>query len=175
MKYILVLILMIGFNYADDDYGYKAYSKNGVKPVDNELYQNECSACHFAYQPGLLTSKSWDKVMTNLDNHFGTDASVLDEDYNLIYKYIMKNSAEKAMDYKRSRRIASSMSYISTTVDAITKTPYIIKKHDEIPPRLIKQEEVKGLFNCIACHTQAKKGSYKESEIKIPNYGRWDD
>lgn len=175
MKYILIILLTFGFSFSDDDYGYGFFSKNGVKPVNNELYQSECSSCHFAYQPGLLTSKSWNIVMANLDNHFGTDASVLQEDFDAIYKYIMDNSAQKAMNYKRSRKIVNSMAYTSQVVDAITKTPYIIRKHNEIPAKLIKQDDVKGLFNCTACHTQAQKGSYREREIKIPNYGRWDD
>ena len=174
MKYILILMTLFSLNFASDDYGF--FSKSGVKPVDNKLYQNECSACHFGYQPGLLTSKSWEIVMGNLDNHFGSDASLPKEDFDIIYKYIMENSAEKAMEYKRSRKIATSMAYASTDVDAITKTPYIIRKHREIPKKYIVQEEVKGLFNCTACHTTAQKGYYGERDIKIPNYhGRWDD
>ena len=45
----------------------------------------------------------------------------------------------------------------------------------EIRKNLITQKEVKGLFNCIACHTTADKGIYGERDIKIPNFGRWED
>lgn len=164
MKYILFLLTFIGITYAQD-----------VKPVDNQLYKNECASCHFGFQPGLLPQNSWHKVMINLGNHFGTDASLSKEDYNAIYKYIMENSADKAMQYKRSNRIVNSLSYTDKTVDAITKVPYFIKKHREIPKRLIVQDEVKTLSNCAACHTTADKGFYGERAIKIPNYGRWDD
>lgn len=151
-------------------------SASDVKPVTNELYIKECASCHFGYQPGLLPSKSWDKVMNNLSNHFGTDASIAKEDYDKIYKYIMENSADKALEYKRSNRIVNSLAqYLNDPVDAITKVPYFIKEHREIPKRLIVQDEVKSLSNCIACHTTANSGNYGERGIKIPNYGKWDD
>ncbi|GGD45139.1 hypothetical protein GCM10012288_19350 [Malaciobacter pacificus] len=164
MKYIFSLLLFIGILNAA-----------GVKPVNNELYINECASCHFGYQPGLLPSKSWDKVMNNLSNHFGTDASLDQEDFDKIYKYIMENSAEKAMNYKRSRRIVNSLASYTQDINSITKVPYIIRKHREIPKRLITQDKVKTLSNCTACHTTAKKGIYSERDIRIPGYGRWDD
>lgn len=36
----------------------------------------ECASCHFGYQPALLNKASWEKVMGNLSDHFGTDASL---------------------------------------------------------------------------------------------------
>ncbi len=173
MKYLLLVILIFNFMYSDDDYYYG--SKKGVKPVENRLYINECGACHFAYQPGLLTEKSWVKLMSDLDNHFGVDASLLKEDLITLSTYLKNNSAEKNMNYKRSRKIAYSIQRLDAYPIAITKVPYFKKEHNEIPNRLIKQEKVKGLFNCTACHTTAKKGIYSERDILIPNYGRWDD
>jgi hypothetical protein len=113
--------------------------------------------------------------MNNLSNHFGTDASLDQEDFDKIYKYIMENSAEKAMNYKRSRRIVNSLASYTQDINSITKVPYIIRKHREIPKRLITQDKVKTLSNCTACHTTAKKGIYSERDIRIPGYGRWDD
>ncbi|MGM0520059.1 MAG: diheme cytochrome c [Campylobacterota bacterium] len=174
MRYILLIVLIFNFAYSDDDY-YYGNNKKGVKPVENKLYINECSACHFAYQPGLLTQKSWVKLMNNLQNHFGVDASLLKEDLATLTTYLKNNSAEKNMNYKRSRKLANSINRLNAYPIAITKVPYFIKEHDEIPSRFIKQKEVKGLFNCTACHTTAKKGIYSERDIIIPNYGRWDD
>ena len=39
-------------------------------------YRQECSACHVAYPPGMLPAASWQRVMGNLQNHYGTDASL---------------------------------------------------------------------------------------------------
>jgi len=170
MKLLVFITLFISTLFAD----WHGYKKPGVNPVKNQLYINECGACHFPYQPGLLPNNSWKKMMSNLENHFGVDATLLDEDFDKISKYLDENSAEKALNFKRSKKIVRSMKNDGTII-AISKTPYFIRKHDEIPKRLIEQKEVKGLFNCKACHTTAQKGIYSERDILIPNYGRWDD
>ena len=171
MKALIFLTLIITSIFADSHFfGGKA----GVKPVNNELYKNECGACHFAYQPGLLPSNSWNKMMDNLENHFNTDATLAAEDFKIIKNYLNKNSAEKAMEYKRSSRIVNSIRR-GDIPESISKTPYMIRKHNEIRPSLITQADVRGLFNCVACHTTAQKGIYSERDIRIPNFGRWDD
>ena len=147
---------------------------SGVKPVDNQLYIKECGSCHFAFQAGLLPERSWVKMMNNLENHFNTDATLSKEDYNTILNYLKANSSEKAMDYKRSRKITNSIRANETPLK-ITEVAYFVRKHNEIPKRMITQKEVGTLSNCMACHTTADKGVYSERAIKIPNYGRWDD
>lgn len=170
-KLILLSLLVAGSLYA----GLLDFvEKRGVAPVSNKFYVKECASCHFAYQPGLLPSRSWVKVMKGLDNHFGTDASLEIEDNKKILNYLVENSAEKFRNYKRSQRINDSIAKDKTPI-AITKTPYFVKKHREIQNKLIVQKEVGSLANCIACHTTADKGLYGERDIKIPNYGKWDD
>ena len=39
--------------------------------VENPTYTENCGACHYVYQPGLLPSNSWKIILDNLDNHFG--------------------------------------------------------------------------------------------------------
>ena len=170
MKYLIFLTLIINSLFAD------SYSSNktDVAPVNNALYIKECGSCHFPYQPGLLPSNAWNKMMVNLDKHFGTDASLDSETFQTLSKYLNDNSAEKNMQYKRSNRIVSSIK-AGEIPDSISTTPYMIQKHREIRKDLITQKEVKGLFNCMACHTTADKGIYSESDIKIPNFGRWED
>lgn len=151
-----------------------SYAKAGVAPVDNDLYKSECASCHFAYQPGLLPARSWQKIMGGLSNHFGTDASLDAADNKTILNFLVDNSAEKNTQYKRSKRINASIAANETPI-AVTKTRYFVKKHREIPQRLITQKEVGSLSNCMACHTTADQGVYSERAIKIPNYGRWED
>jgi hypothetical protein len=150
------------------------WGKSGVKPVDNELYLNECGSCHFAFQPGLLPQRSWVKMMKGLEDHFGSDATLDEIDHQAILKYLDDNSAEKATEYKRSKKMLDSIPSNSTPLE-ITKVRYFVHEHDEIPRRFIRQKEVGTLSNCAACHTTASKGSYNEDDILIPNVGRWDD
>ena len=170
-KIILVLFVITRSLMAD---GYFWSEKTGVAPVTDTLYKKECASCHFAYQPGLLPSKSWNKIMLNLKDHFGTDASLDDEDNRKISKYLIDNSAEKFTQYKRSRKINESILANEIPI-AVTKVDYFKRKHNEIGKHLIRQKEVGSLSNCIACHATAQRGIYSERDIKIPNYGRWED
>jgi protein-arginine kinase activator protein McsA len=166
MKYLIFLSLTISTVFASNSY------KRGVAPVTNELYKTECSSCHMAYQPGLLPEKSWWKIMSNLDNHFGVDASLDDNDLQTLKNYIYKNSAEKHTNYKRSRKIINSLGQ-NFIPDAISQIPYIIRKHHEIRKSTYKRKEIRGLFNCSACHTTFKKGIYNERGVRIPGIKRW--
>ena len=169
MKNLILLLTLATISFAD------SYSnKPDVAPVKNDLYIKECGSCHFPYQAGLLPSSSWNKIMANLNNHFNSDASLDDKTFQILSKYLNENSAEKSLDYKRSYKIMASLRE-NQIPDSISTTPYIIQKHREIRKDLITQKEVKGLFNCIACHTTADKGIYGERDIKIPNFGRWED
>ena len=170
MKYLIFLALIINSLLASDNYN----TKTDVAPVNNQLYIKECGSCHFPYQPGLLPSNAWNKMMTNLENHFNSDASLNEADLQTLTKYLNDNSAEKNMQYKRSNRIVSSLAK-NQIPDSISTTPYMIKKHEDIRKDLITQNEVKGLFNCMACHKTADKGIYGERDINIPNFGRWKD
>ncbi|UCE57103.1 MAG: hypothetical protein JSV31_18145 [Desulfobacterales bacterium] len=44
-----------------------------MKPVTNQTYRETCAECHFAYQPELLPSAAWLKVLNQLDDHFGEE------------------------------------------------------------------------------------------------------
>lgn len=131
-----------------------------VAPVNNALYQKECASCHFGYQPALLNKTSWEKVMGNLSDHFGTDASLGKIEHEQILNYLLSNAG--------SGKITANNDSMQ-----ITKSPYFIKEHRKISANLIAQKEVGSLANCQACHTTAEKGSYSERTIKIPNYGSW--
>ena len=170
MKYLIFLALIINSLLASDNFN----TKTDVAPVNNQLYIKECGSCHFPYQAGLLPSNAWNKMMTNLENHFNSDASLNEADLQTLTKYLNDNSAEKNMQYKRSNRIVSSLAK-NQIPDSISTTPYMIKKHEDIRKDLITQNEVKGLFNCIACHKTADIGIYGERDINIPNFGIWKD
>ena len=39
-------------------------------------WRNECGSCHVAFPARLLTAADWRVVMSRLDRHYGTDASI---------------------------------------------------------------------------------------------------
>lgn len=147
-----------------------------VKPVDNQIYKEECSACHLAYPPGLLPGKSWDKLLTEeaLSNHFGDDASLDADALKEIRDYALENAADKSW-YKRSRKIALATEKGDAPL-RITEVSYIKRKHHEIPEKMIKgNKDVKSLSFCDSCHTKAKEGVFDNDTVKIPNFPDWKD
>jgi cytochrome c553 len=146
-----------------------------IAPVDNKQYQEECGACHFAYQPGLLPAKSWEKLLTKeaLSKHFGENAELDSDALKVIHDYAIANAADKSYR-KRSRKIAIATEYGDAPL-RITEVRYIKRKHHEIPEKMIKgNKDVKSLSNCDTCHTQTGKGVFDSDTVKIPNYSDWE-
>ncbi len=167
---------------ADSDWGWpwgerseqKSKSvKHGVAPVNNSLYADECGACHFAYQPGLLPERSWKKMMASLDDHFGENAELDEGDRQTLTDYLASNAGDHS-NYKRSKKLMRSIQSSDTPL-RITDIPYFVHEHDEVPSRALENEKVGSLSNCTACHRTAEQGSFEENSINIPGYGRWDD
>jgi len=145
-----------------------------VSPVTNTLYRQECASCHMAYPPGLLPARSWEKLMASLADHFGDNAELAPEDRKAITVFLTGHAADRARE-KRARKIAASLRPGDIPL-RISETRYIASKHRELPARLVAgNPEVRSLAQCNACHTRAERGSYSESEIDIPGYGRWED
>ena len=142
-----------------------------VAPVNNNLYKKECGSCHFAYQPGLLPVRSWQKIMNTLEDHFGDNAELASDDQKSITDYLVATAAGDA-GYKAAVKILQSVAAADTPV-AISKTRYFVSKHDEVPAQMVTgNPQVKSFAHCARCHTNADKGSYAEREVNIPGYGR---
>lgn len=171
---VLLLVLCWTVAIADDDEQAGWYGRSGIEPVSNSVYQQECGACHFAYQPGLLPARSWQKLLADLENHFGEDASLDPAVVADVTDYALKHAADNS-DYRRSRTIARSLSH-NEVPPKITELRYFKHEHREIPRRMIKDNDrVRSLSNCNSCHTTAAKGNYSERGINIPGFGYWED
>ncbi|MDD5160844.1 MAG: diheme cytochrome c [Sulfuricurvum sp.] len=161
------------FLYADDDEHEEHEnhrSSRVAQPVTPQekatvaLYTKECGACHMAYQPQFLPKRSWDKTMNTLDNHFSTDATLDPADHKTIQNYLATHAS-------KNDRMSDMKGAVALR---ISETPYFVREHREVTKKMVTQPEVKSFANCNACHTQATNGSYREREIRIPNYGRWE-
>jgi len=129
-----------------------------LQPVQlNAKWQQECSACHIAYAPGLLPASSWRKLMSGLDKHFGTDASLSSAENKEITSFLVDN--------------ASNRWSANTAPLRITESTWYKTKHNsrEIAPDTWKRSSVKSASNCQACHPGAAKADFNEHHIQIPN------
>ncbi len=147
---------------SDDDY---QRSKLQHPP----LYLEECGSCHMAYPAPLLPTKSWKKIMLGLDNHFGESAELDKATSKAIENYLIASG--RFIKYRKmSRNLGNRLPL------RITKLPYFIHEHDEIPSRFIQgNDKVGSLSQCNACHKWAEQGDFDEDRVFIPGVGRWDD
>ena len=165
---LLLAITPMTFAQADEDkhteknykhsqkYGGENRSKSLATKQTNAKFQQECTSCHIAYAPGLLPAESWQKIMSGLDKHFDSDASLDAQDNSEITGFLVKNSSTRWSAPSAPLRI--------------TEAAWFKHKHDarEINPNVWKNPLVKSPANCSACHPQAERGNFNEHDIKIP-------
>lgn len=127
-----------------------------VAAPPNERFRSECGSCHIAYPPQLLSAPAWRRIMSQLDQHFGTDASVDPAAAAEIAAYLERYSGPQ-------RRNALSPDSLR-----ITETRWFLHEHSEVPSAVWKLPAVKSAANCAACHTNAEQGDFRERNIRIP-------
>jgi hypothetical protein len=118
-------------------------------------YQQECAACHLAYPPGMLPAASWQRLMSNLPRHFGTDAS-------------LDAATAKEISTWLTRHADSRQGLAAPPEDRITRAPWFIRQHDEVSAAIWKRASIKSAANCSACHGRATQGDFDEDHVRIP-------
>src|SRR5665647_202364 len=138
---------------ADDDED----EDTGHRPaIVDAKWASECSACHIAYPARYLPAESWRAIMSGLDKHFGSNASLDAASAKEITAYLEKNAST------RKNKVSAK------PVLRITETRWFKSEHREVAARHWKNPKVKSRANCGACHTTADKGDFSEDNIKIP-------
>jgi hypothetical protein len=158
--FLIASIAILAGSVLAEDHGNKYGGENRGKPLQparlNAQWQAECGSCHIAFSPGLLPAASWRKMMSGLDKHFGSDASLTPEETRSITEFLVNN--------------ASNRWRAPTAPLRISETAWFQSKHDshEIRPEIWKRASVKTPANCAACHPGAAKGDFEEDRIRIP-------
>jgi len=165
---LLAAVLVMPAAHADDDdegffskrHSNKYGGENRGKPLQpsqvNEKFLKECSECHIVYVPGLMSAESWRRVMSGLDQHFGSDASLSAPDNKDITVYLVGH--------------ASNRWTAPTAPLRISDAAWFKRKHGkhEIPPIVWKNPKVKSPANCTACHPEAELGEFDEDGVVWP-------
>ena len=153
-----------GAHKSEDDNG--GHDRNEyLKPATNPTYKETCGECHFTYQPELLPSASWLKIMNQLNDHFGEDIEAEPDAIKTISEYLKTNAAETS---SAAIPVKIMKSLGRRTPERITDIPYIRKKHHKLDPAVFKLESVGSLSNCAACHITAEKGVYDDDDVRVP-------
>ena len=127
------------------------------------LFLNECASCHTLYPPSLLPKQSWVKLMGNLSNHFGDDASLEPADHRSILEYLLEHSAEGS---KQEMSVKMMQTLQNRDIIAITQTPFWKRTHRNIPAEVFQSNLIKSRANCKACHGDVEQGLIEDNAIK---------
>jgi Dihaem cytochrome c len=148
---MLLVGVSISSAYAEDD-----DEESSLPVVVNAKWKEECSGCHIAYPPSFLPAQSWRAVMSGLDKHFGSDASIDTADVKEVSAFLEANADQR----KRSTS--------GKVLLRISETRWFKSAHEEVSARAWKKPQVKSASNCIACHRQADMGDFSERNARIP-------
>ena len=133
----------------------------------NAKYTEECGSCHVAYSPSLLPARSWRKIMTDLERHFDSDAS-LEEPVRLALEQHLVEHASDNEDATCRMGMMNRMLEGEAPL-RITETPYFRRIHRPLGAQAWKHAKVGSPANCGACHTKAAAGRYVSSEVRLPS------
>lgn len=179
----VIVLLAVGLQ-ADEherqEHGYEEHEEGRtsasapLRDPGYSQYRSECGDCHLAYAPALLPKASWERVMANLEDHFGDNAE-LDPTVNReISTYLVRHAAGRSRGEYAERTWRSTQN--RTPPLRITETDYFRGQHHEIPSSMVaKNPDVGSFSRCETCHGRADRGIFEEHEVRIPGHGRWDD
>jgi mono/diheme cytochrome c family protein len=119
-------------------------------------YAQECASCHTAYPPGMLPARSWQRVMSGLDTHYGTDASLDVATTRQIGRWLLAHAGT----YKRVSG--------EPPQDRITRSAWFDRKHRKVDLAVWTLPSVKTAASCSACHTGADQGNYDDDDLRLP-------
>lgn len=106
---------------------------------DNAAWRTECGACHIAFPPALLAADDWLLIMSELERHFGTDASLDEKTRKEISAFLERNGSSSRLFASRDE------------TPRITTGEWFVRKHQGAI-RLVRKGRVKSLSDCGACH-----------------------
>lgn len=134
----------------------------------DELYVDECGACHLAYPPGLLPASSWQGIMGGLEDHFEDNAETDEETAAYVSKYLADNALTPGEPSRWSMLLRNMPSEPPLR---ITELPGFRQAHES------EMELLEGLnmgmefFSpCQDCHREADQGLF-DKELLSKGYG----
>jgi len=120
-------------------------------------YTQECASCHVAYPPGMLPARSWQRVMSGLERHYGADASLDATTVQQLDAWLQA----RAGTYKRVSE--------EPPQDRITRSAWFERKHRKVEPTVWQLPSVKSAANCASCHAGADQGRFDDDKLRMPD------
>lgn len=136
-----------------------AGDKHYYPPVQDPLVKEECGSCHLAFSPAMLPASSWRRMMGELKQHFGDDASLDPESAQQITAYLVANAADAGRHGKTKLLRGVKL---DSAPQRITELTEWVHEHRKVPDWEWRHKEVRTKANCLACHIDAEAGYYDD-------------
>lgn len=133
--------------------------------VRDTVHINSCGSCHLPYSPGLLPMKSWIGIMGGLDNHFGEEVSMSEDNSKHILAYFEK--------YALAEGQQSVMGKLAVDLPdnpplRITELPAFIAMHSEAEELMpLDQRSIDTLSSCEGCHRAAASHIFDKFLLQV--------
>ena len=110
---LAALLLLSGYAVAEENLLQAVVSpfrQKEVNPVNNKQYKDECGSCHFAYQPGLLTTRSWEKLLT--EKALAEKTRIVEVENRSAHKTKIRESRASGASLRRRRSFRRAERFI---------------------------------------------------------------
>lgn len=124
-------------------------------------WAKECSDCHVAYTPGLLPTRSWERMLDEQDRHFGEDLSLSPAILARLRAAV--RPPETYAEWRSARSVAPGQS-----PQRITELRWWRHVHEGIEPARFKPPYSAGPHECNACHRDAASGIFHPRMVQNP-------
>lgn len=132
-----------------------------------EAWRSECASCHLAYPPELLPARSWLRMLSEQDRHFGEDLGLADDTLEAL-----RGAAAGAEAGSRWAGLALRASVpAGQAPQRITETAFWQERHHRVEPERFKSEAVTGRHDCEACHRDAQSAIFSPREFRNTKRG----
>lgn len=131
-----------------------AIADSGSRTPPPARYIEECASCHAPFPARMLPAASWQALMSSLDKHFGTDASVDPVTAKALSDWLNDNASRRTSVRPRDDRLTLGADFV--------------RKHREVPAATWTRPSVRSASNCAACHTNSAHGRFSEHDVRIP-------
>lgn len=131
--------------------------------ISDQTVLTECGDCHMAFPPETLPKAAWQKIIGNLSDHFGEDASIDAPTAAKVLAFHVKNASD--VSTVRAATKWRTSGFVTRIIDA----PRFIKKHKQCSDQVWRHPKVQSKANCLACHKDMQRtGSTKEDVSFLP-------
>jgi len=138
----------------------------GRQLPDNAQWRDECGSCHAVFYPSLLPARSWQALMDDQAEHFGSDLGLDAPTTQAVLQFMLDNAADHHLT-EAGLKIDQSVPKDATPLH-ITDTAYWIRKHRDIAAADWANPLVKSKTNCAACHSDADAGTFEDGAMQLP-------